>query len=63
METVTNWDFLKDYKGRIWLIDSEYMGLYNDEFPKENITILKETKRIDTTYHNYIYNVMLVEKN
>lgn len=63
METVTNWDFMKDYKGRIWLIDSENMGLYNDDFPKENITILKEAKRIDTTYHNYIYNVMLVEKN
>ena len=54
---------MKDYKGRIWLIDSENMGLYNDDFPKENITILKEAKRIDTTYHNYIYNVMLVEKN
>lgn len=63
METVTNWDFMKDYTGRIWLIDSENMGLYNDNFPKDNITILKETKRIDTTYHNYIYNVMLVEKN
>lgn len=62
METVTNWDFLEEYTGRIWLIDSENMGLYNDEFPKENITILKETKRIDTLYHNYIYNVMLVEK-
>lgn len=62
METVTNWDFLRDYKGRIWLIDSENMGLFNDDFPKENIKTLKETKRIDTKYHNYIYNVMLIEK-
>jgi len=62
METVTNWDFLKDYTGRIWLIDSENMGLYNNDFPKENTKILKETKRIDTKYHDYIYNVMLIEK-
>ncbi len=62
METVTNWDFLEDYTGRIWLIDSENMGLYNDNFPKENTEIIKETKRIDTKYHDYIYNVMLIEK-
>ena len=62
METVTNWDFLENYTGRIWLIDSENMGLYNDDFPKENTRILKETKRIDTKYHDYIYNVMLIEK-
>lgn len=62
METVTNWDFLKDYKGKIWLIDSEHMGLFNDDFPKENTRLLKETKRIDTKYHDYVYNVMLIEK-
>lgn len=62
METVTDWNFLKNYTGRIWLIDSEDMGLYQDNFPKENTKILKETKRIDTKYHDYIYNVMLIEK-
>lgn len=61
METVYDYGFLDDYKGRIWLIDSEYMGLY-EEFPKENINVLKEAKRIDTNYHEYIYNVMLLEK-
>lgn len=61
MKTVTTWDFLNDYTGRIWLIDSEYMGLY-EVFPKENIQIILDAKRIDTTYHEYIYNVMLIEK-
>ena len=61
MKTVTSYDFLNNYKGRIWLIDSENMGLY-DDFPKENTKILKNTKRIDTKYHNYIYNVLLLEK-
>lgn len=61
MITVYDFKFLEEYKGRIWLIDSEYMGLYED-FPKDNIKILKEAKRIDTKYHDYIYNVMLLEK-
>ena len=61
METVRNYDFLNDYKGRIWIIDSENMGFWN-EFPKENINILLESKRFDTKYQNYIYSIMLVEK-
>ena len=61
METVESYDFLKEYKGRIWLIDSENMGLY-DNFPKENTKILKQTERFDVRYHDYIYNVMLLEK-
>ncbi len=61
MKTVTDWSFLENYKGRIWLIDSEYMGLY-DVFPKENIKVLLDAKRIDTKYHEYIYNIMLLEK-
>lgn len=62
METIYDYnDILKNYHGRIWLIDSEYMGLW-DEFPKEGITILKDAKRFDTKYQNYIYNIMLLEK-
>ena len=63
METIYNYeDILKDYHGRIWLIDSENMGLYN-EFPKEGITVLEGPQRFDTKYQNYIYNIMLLEKN
>lgn len=62
METIDRYeDVLKDYHGRIWLIDSEKMGLYN-EIPKDGITILEESKRFDTAYHNYIYSIMLLEK-
>ena len=62
METVRDYEFLKNYTGRIWLIDSENMGFWN-EFPKENINILKDSVRFDTKYQNYIYSIMLVEKN
>lgn len=62
METIYDYnEILKNYHGRIWLIDSENMGLW-DEFPKEGITILKETKKFETKYQNYIYNIMLLEK-
>ena len=62
METVyTCEEAIKDYHGRIWLIDSEYMGLY-EEFPKEGITVLKGPERFDTKYQDYIYNIMLLEK-
>ena len=62
METIYNYeDILKDYHGRIWLIDSENMGLY-EEFPKEGITVLEDPTRFDTKYQNYIYNIMLLEK-
>lgn len=63
METIYSYeDILKDYHGRIWLIDSEYMGLY-EEFPKDGITALEGPIRFDTKYQDYIYNFMLLEKN
>ena len=54
-------EILKDYHGRIWLIDSEYMGLY-EEFPKDDIVTLDGPNRFDTKYQDYIYNIMLLEK-
>lgn len=62
METIYDYnDILENYHGRIWLIDSEYMGLY-EEFPKEGIKVLEGPMRFDTKYQNYIYNIMLLEK-
>ncbi len=62
METIYDYDeILTDYHGRIWLIDSEYMGLW-EGFPKEGITVLKEAERFDTAYQEYIYNIILLEK-
>ena len=64
METVENFDFLKEYKGRIWVIDDGDMSLYNkEEFVKDNIEIIKEAKKFNVKYHNYTYNIILLEKN
>lgn len=62
METIYNYDdVLKDFHGRIWLIDSDDMGLYN-EIKKDGISVIKETKKFSTKYQNYTYNIMLIQK-
>ena len=62
METVSSFEeAIKDYTGRIWLIDSEYPDLYNN-FPKEGISLLEGPVRFDTKYQGYIYNFFLLEK-
>ncbi len=62
METVyTKEEAIKNYHGRIWLIDSEYPDLY-ENFPKDGITLLEGPKRFDTKYQNYKYNIFLLEK-
>ncbi len=64
METKEDWDFLKDYKGRIWLIDEDSNQLHqNDFFANENIKVLEEEKTFKVKYHNLTYKVMLFEKN
>lgn len=62
LEIVYNWDFLKNYTGRIWLVYCENSRIYED-LPKENIEIIKETKTINMKYHDKKFNIMLVGKN
>ena len=67
METIyntdegTDWSFLDGYTGRIWLVDSEGMWIDNI-FPKENTRVLKDVKKFYTSYHEYSYGIMLLEK-
>ena len=62
METIYNYeDVLKDYHGRIWLIDSEGCGLYN-EIPKDGLKTIVEPTEFVTRYQNYVYTIVLLEK-
>ncbi len=62
MKIVYNYeDILKDYHGKIWLIDSENCDIYND-FAKENLQIINEPIKFETNYHDYIYTIALLEK-
>ena len=70
METVENLDFLNDYKGRIWIIDSSDRGFYKNYFKNkveykviENKTFnTKYPSSFDTKYDGYYYNLILLEK-
>lgn len=61
MTTITDLSYLDEYKGRIWLIDSEDLGLYNNVFKNDGY-LLKSTETFVTAYQNYIYNIVLIEK-
>ena len=69
METVENLDFLKNYKGRIWIIDSAESSFYNDKFKTDDYKVIdskviktKYPSSFDTNYSGYEYNLILIEK-
>lgn len=69
METVEDLDFLKDYKGRIWIIDSTDSSFYNDKFKTDDYKVIdskviktKYPSSFDTNYSGYEYNLILIEK-
>lgn len=69
METVEDLEFLKDYKGRIWIIDSTDSSFYNDKFKTHDYKVIdskviktKYPSSFDTNYSGYEYNLILIEK-
>lgn len=69
METVEDLDFLKDYKGRIWIIDSIDNSFYNNKFKTDDYKVIdskviktKYPSSFDTNYSGYEYNLILIEK-
>lgn len=70
METIEDLDFLNDYKGRIWIIDSSDNGFYNSYFKNKEEYHLIENKTFntkypssfDTNYNGYDYNLILLKK-
>lgn len=61
METHITTDFLEECTNRIWIIDSEDNGFYNELFNTEEFNHIS-TENFDTPYQNYIYNITLVER-
>ncbi len=70
MQTVENLDFIDNYKGRIWIIDSIDNSFYNKYFKGNNEFRIINKKAIKTKYPNsfdseytgYDYNLILIEK-
>lgn len=61
METYITTDFLEECVGRVWIIDSQDNGFYNELFNNKNFKYIS-TERFETPYQNYIYNITLVER-
>lgn len=61
METVDDLEFLKDFEGRIWLIEGNNSKLYNIIKEEYNVEFIS-SKRIETEYNNEIYTMTLIEK-
>lgn len=61
MKVVINESFLDELEGRIWIIDDWNKKLYNKLFNNANYKLISE-KYIETKYHNYVYNMILVER-
>ena len=54
MECVNDYSFLENYTGRIWVVDPDNYGFY-DDMPKDNVVVLEETKHFHAAYHKYDY--------
>lgn len=64
METKANFDFLENYIGRIWVMDTENKKVYNLLKEKyKDIDIINDMSTIETKYHEYKYHMVLIQKN
>lgn len=61
LETYITTDFLDKCTGRVWIIDSQDNGFYNELFNTKNFKYIS-TEHFDIPYQDYIYNITLVER-
>ena len=61
MEIVTDLEFLENYKGRIWVVDSSDNTLSNEIIKKYDVKFISKNTW-NTSYENYNYNYILLEK-
>lgn len=61
MKIIYNLDVLKNYSGRIWLVDSYDYNLYNEIIENYNVETI-EKQEIFTKYKGYNYRLILINK-
>ncbi len=59
--TVYDLDFLQDYTGRIWIINTIDYTIFDEVQEKYDITVIKQSM-FSTEYKDYQYSITLVEK-
>lgn len=62
MKIVEDWEFLNDFQGRIWIMDSENSTYVYDNIDKNIVETVEEWKHFESDYHGYKYDINVVEK-
>ena len=61
MKIADDWSFLDGINGRIWLVDSEGDSFVYDNIDRDKVDIIKDREFIRVDYHDYQYDITLVE--
>ncbi len=61
MEIIYNLDELKDYHGRIWILDTGDYRILNELKEKYDIEVVSQND-FNTAYNNYVFHFALIEK-
>lgn len=62
METIENLDIIENFKGRIWIIDSDNNKVYDIISKYPNVEIIKKQEKVNTSYKNTNWVISLIEK-
>ena len=62
METVEDLSILDNIKGRIIVIDDGSTALYDELKEKQNIQIVKEPEKINSSYKNLNFTISILNK-
>ncbi len=62
METVEDLSILDNIKGRIIVVDDGSTALYDELKERENIEIVKEPEKINSSYKNLNFTISILNK-
>lgn len=62
METIEDLSILDNIKGRIIVIDDGSTALYDELREKQNIEIIKEPEKINSSYKNLNFTISILNK-
>ena len=62
METIEDLSILDNIKGRIIVVDDKNTALYDELKQKQNIEVVKEPEKINTSYKNLNFTISILNK-
>lgn len=62
METIEDLSILDNIKGRIIVVDDGSTSLYDELKEKQNIEVVKEPEKINSSYKNLNFTISILNK-